>query len=74
MNEAFYRELVEAGWRRPLSAQDKAALASYLALHPETQAEWAEDLALSEILHQLPEADRGAELAVEQRRSLCQQQ
>ncbi len=55
MNEPFHKELLEAAWRRQLNSAEKAALASYLALYPEKQAEWGEDLALSEILHQLPQ-------------------
>jgi anti-sigma factor RsiW len=55
MNEPFHKDLVEAAWRRQLSSEEKAALASFLALHPEKQTEWGEDLALTEILRQLPQ-------------------
>ncbi len=55
MNEPFYKELVEARWRRQLSPTEKAALAAFLSQHPEKQTEWGDEVALSELLHRLPQ-------------------
>lgn len=55
MNEAEYHQLLELGWRQKLSAEDEARLQSYLAEHPEVQADAEADATLSQLLRQLPD-------------------
>jgi hypothetical protein len=56
MNESEYMNLREAAWRRPLTAEEKAQLQSYLVIHPESQLEWETDTALNLALSNLPNA------------------
>jgi hypothetical protein len=56
MNESDYMNLREAAWRRPLTAEEKAQLQSYLVIHPESQLEWESDTALNLALANLPNA------------------
>lgn len=56
MTERDYQELREASWRRPLTAAEEARLQSYLAQHPEAQAEGESDTALNQLLDQVPDA------------------
>jgi anti-sigma factor RsiW len=56
MNESDYMNLREAAWRRPLTAEEKAQLQSYLVIHPESQLEWEGDTALNLALSNLPNA------------------
>jgi len=56
MNDAFYKELVEASWHRKLTPAEEAQLQSWLAIHPEEQAHWEEEVALNDFLKQLPQA------------------
>jgi anti-sigma factor RsiW len=55
MNETEYRELMEASWRRPLTAAEEARLQAWLADHPEAQALWESELSLNHLLEQLPD-------------------
>ena len=48
--------LREVSWRRKLTPAEQAELAAWLASHPETQADWDEEIKLSEALTRLPEA------------------
>jgi anti-sigma factor RsiW len=56
MNEALFNELREAGWRRALTPEEQAQVAAFLAGHPQAQAAWEEELALSEHLRGLAPA------------------
>lgn len=56
MNEAEHRELMEAGWRRRLTAAEQAQLHSWLAEHPEQRAAAEDDAGLSHLLERLPDA------------------
>jgi anti-sigma factor RsiW len=55
MNEMEYLELMEASWRRPLTAAEEARLQAWLATHPEEQARWDSELSLNNLLEQLPD-------------------
>ncbi len=55
MNDPLYNRLREASWRRKLSPDEEAALAKWLASHPETLEDWEAEAGLNEILNRLPE-------------------
>ena len=55
MNETEYRELIEASWRRPLTAAEEARLQAWLASHPEEQARCESEFSLNHLLEQLPD-------------------
>jgi anti-sigma factor RsiW len=55
MNESNYKDLVEASWRRRLTPDEEARLQAFFAIHPEKQAEWEEEAALTESLRELKE-------------------
>ncbi len=56
MNESEYQSLIEASWRRPLTIDEQARLDSWLATRPGAQADAEAELALSQLLGQLPNA------------------
>jgi anti-sigma factor RsiW len=56
MNEAEYRELMEAGWRRRLTPAEQAQLHAWLAEHPEQRAATEDEAGLSHLLERLPDA------------------
>jgi anti-sigma factor RsiW len=56
MNESEYMNLRETAWRRPLTAEEKARLQSYLVVHPEAQFEWESDAGLNMALANLTDA------------------
>src|SRR5262245_52791940 len=55
MSEAEYQALLEASWRRRLTATEEARLQAWLAAHPEEQARWESESSLSQLLEQLPD-------------------
>jgi len=55
-NDPLYRRLLELSWRRKLSSSEEAELRSWLAKHPEAQADWEVEMALKAGLNQLPDA------------------
>lgn len=55
MNETEYQELLEASWRRRLTAAEEARLQAWLATHPEEQARWESEMSLNHLLEQLPD-------------------
>ena len=55
MNDSDDNELRETNWRRKLTPDEEALLQAHLAVHPEAQADWEEEVALSQHLHQLPD-------------------
>src|SRR5437870_4994810 len=56
MNESEYMKLREEAWRRPLTADEKRQLQSYLLVHADAQAEWEEEAALTQLLVRVPDA------------------
>lgn len=56
MNESEYQSLIEISWRRPLTVDEQARLDSWLATRLEAQADAEDELALSQMLGQLPNA------------------
>jgi hypothetical protein len=50
MNDTEYNSLRETAWRRPLNANEKARLQSYLLVHPEAQLDWDSEGLLSQVL------------------------
>ena len=55
MNDPFSK-LREASWQRKLTPAEEAELRALLAAHPEAQADWEADAALSRALDRLPDA------------------
>jgi anti-sigma factor RsiW len=55
MSETEYRELMEASWRRRLTAAEEARLQAWLATHTDEQARWESETSLSHLLEQLPD-------------------
>ncbi len=55
MNDAEYNEMRAASWRRTLSPSEEIRVQTYLAAHPQAQADWEEDLALTRQLQELPQ-------------------
>jgi len=56
MQDAQYQILMEASWRRPLTAAERAQLREWLAAHPQWQASWDQEAALNGLLRRLPGA------------------
>src|SRR5687767_7939621 len=56
MNDELYTELLQTSWRRKLSAEEEAHLRTWLAAHPEGQANWEEEALLTQQLERLPKA------------------
>lgn len=48
--DPLYEQLRELSWQGPLTAQEEARLAEWLAAHPETQAEWDSEASLNRAL------------------------
>src|SRR5205823_11177536 len=55
MTDSEYMSLREAAWRRPLTADEKACLQSYLLVHAEAQQDWDRETALNQVLLNLPD-------------------
>ena len=56
MNESEYIILRETAWRRPLNAEEKVRLQSYLLVHPDAQPDWEAESLLNQALVNLPDA------------------
>lgn len=56
MDDSEHQRLWEESWRRRLSTAEEASLRTWLAAHPEKQADWEADAKLSQWLGQLPDA------------------
>ena len=54
MNETGFEQLAAAACRRRLTPGEKAQFEAWLALHPESHAQWQEELRLTHLLRQLP--------------------
>ena len=55
MNEIEFEKLRETSWRRNLTADEAAAVRSYLAMNPAARAGWEEESSLNEFLGQVPD-------------------
>jgi anti-sigma factor RsiW len=55
MSDERYERLREAGWRHPLAKTGQAELRAWLSAHPEAQADWEAEAALTAGLRQLPD-------------------
>ena len=56
MNDAEFNLLLENATRRKLTAGEEARLHAHLASDPSAKAVWEEEMALSQLLHRLPDA------------------
>jgi len=56
MNDSEFNELREASWRRKLTPAEEMRVQAFLAASAGAQAEWADDLALTRQLQELPDA------------------
>jgi anti-sigma factor RsiW len=56
MNDEVYEDLLEASWRRKLTAEEEAQLRAWLAAHPEAQGDWEEESLLNQQLERLPQS------------------
>jgi anti-sigma factor RsiW len=55
-NDPIYNHLRELSWRRELSDAEDAELRTWLAAHPEAQADWEAEAGLNASLGRLPDA------------------
>lgn len=55
MNELEIQQLLEEGWRRPLTPEEEAGIRGWCRSHPDRREEIEADLALSRSLHGLPD-------------------
>ena len=55
-NYPIFERWRERSWRRKLTSAERAELRAWLAAHPEAQAEWETEMALNDVLDQLPDA------------------
>jgi anti-sigma factor RsiW len=55
MNGPLSQRLRESGWRRRRSPSEEAELRAWLAAHPEREAEWEAEAALTEAMARLPD-------------------
>src|SRR5271169_1107537 len=56
MQDAEYRRLKEAGWRRRLTTAERARMRELLAAHREWQESWQQEAALNGLLRRMPSA------------------
>jgi anti-sigma factor RsiW len=56
MQDSEYNELLKTGLRRKLTAEEEGRLRAHLAAHPEDQPAWEEEMALNNLLRNLPKA------------------
>jgi len=56
MNDSELNQLRETAWQRKLTPGEEARLQAHLALQPDTQGEWDEELALTTALRAMPRA------------------
>jgi hypothetical protein len=54
MNEFDYKLLLEESWRRRLTLAEEASVGAWLALHPESKADWELESRVSGALDKLP--------------------
>jgi hypothetical protein len=56
MNDPFENNLRDAAWRRKLTPVEEAELRAWVAAHPGSAPDWADEQALTGLLARLPEA------------------
>jgi hypothetical protein len=56
MDDEQFKRIKEAGWRRPLTPDERAALQNALSNDPVERQSWEEELALTSLLDRLPDA------------------
>ena len=56
MNDAAFNQLLDTALRRKLSAEEQAQVQVCLARDPQAKAVWEAEMALSQLLNQLPDA------------------
>jgi len=54
-NDPLFHRLLEISWRRKLTEAEAAELQTWLAAHPEVEAEWQSEALLNELLEGLPQ-------------------
>src|SRR5207249_11019761 len=65
MSDAEFNLLLENATRRELSAVEEARLHAHLASDPSAKAVWEEEMALSQLLHRLPDAPLATNFAAQ---------
>ncbi len=55
-DDRLYQELREAAWRRKLTPEEESRFRTWLAAHPEAQADWELETALNDVMIRLPDA------------------
>ena len=55
-HDPVYSRLLETSWRRELTTAEQVELCTYLASHPEAQADWEAESGLNAGLRRLPDA------------------
>ncbi len=50
-----FQRLQEQSWKRKLTPAEEAELRAWLAAHPDSQADWASENALNDVLERLPD-------------------
>ena len=53
--DPLFQRWRDISWQRPLTPAEQAELRSWLAVHPEAQADWETEAALAEALTRLPD-------------------
>ena len=56
INDSIYNHLRELSWRRTLTSTEEAELRTWLATHPEAQADWHSEAGLNAGLARMPDA------------------
>jgi len=56
-NDELYRQLREKQWRRPPTAEEAAEARARLEGHPELEADWEAETALTQLLSGLPDVE-----------------
>ncbi|MBM3847570.1 MAG: hypothetical protein FJ405_14960 [Verrucomicrobia bacterium] len=56
MNELELKQLLEDSWKRPLTQSEVGTIRDWVKAHPARQAEVEQELALSGVIHRLPDA------------------
>ena len=65
MSDAEFNLLLENATRRKLTAVEEARLRAHLASDPSAKAVWEEEMALSQLLHRLPDAPLATNFAAQ---------
>lgn len=63
MNDAEFNQLLETAARRPLTAVEEIRLRAFLAERPSAGGRWEEEIALTRLLHRLPDVPLSSNFA-----------